>query len=67
MTIWTGLFPKRGCLASCYDRFFFLEIPRCNADSVDRDQTPRSLVTDLGLRSLQLSVLWEARHKFKRD
>ena len=39
----------------------FIDIPVFNANSVDRDQTPRS---DLGLHCLQMSLVWDARHKW---
>ena len=37
---------------------FFLEIPRYNPNSVDPDQTPRSVASDLDLHGLPLSLLW---------
>ena len=37
---------------------------RCSANSVDPDQTPRSVASDLDLHSLQLSVFWDARYKW---
>ena len=61
-TIWTGLFPNRGYLASFYD-VCFIEIPRCNANSIDPDQMQHSVGRDLGLHSLPLSFLWDTRHK----
>ena len=33
-----------------------------NANSVDPDQTPRSLASDLGLHCLPMSHLWDTRH-----
>ena len=35
-----------------------------NANSVDPDQRPRSLASDLGLRVLAKSVLWDAKLTF---
>ena len=35
----------------------FTEIPVCNANSVDPDQTPRSAASDLGLHCLPASLL----------
>ena len=35
-----------------------------NANSVDPDQTPRSLASDLVLHYLQMPLLWDARHKW---
>ena len=37
-------------------------IIRINANSVDLDQMPLSVVSDLGLHSLPLSLLWDAWH-----
>ena len=34
-----------------------------NAISVDPDQMPQSVVSDLGLHCLSMSLLWNARHK----
>ena len=39
-------------------------IPVLNANSVDPDQMPRSAASDLGLRYLPMSLLWEARLKW---
>ena len=35
-----------------------------HAISVDPDQTPRSAASDLGLHCLQMSLMWDARHKY---
>ena len=35
-----------------------------NANSVDSDQTPRSVASDLGLHCLPMSLLWDARLKW---
>ena len=42
----------------------FVEISETNANSVDRDQTPRSAASDLGLHCLPVSLLWDARLKW---
>ena len=42
---------------------YFIEIPVDIENSVDPDQTPRSAASDLGLRSLPMSFLWDAMHK----
>ena len=34
-----------------------------NANSVDPDQTPRSVASDLDLHCLPMSHLWDAGHK----
>ena len=35
-----------------------------NANSVDPDQTSRSVASDLGLHCLPMSHLWDTRHKW---
>ena len=42
----------------------FIEISVCNANSVDLDQTPRYMASDLGQYCLSMSLLWDARHKW---
>ena len=42
---------------------FFIAILVLNAN-VDPDQTPRSAASDLGLQCLQMSLLWDTRHKW---
>ena len=62
---------------SCYFSFFFkcpfyIDISNFNVNSVDPDQTSRSLVPDLGLHRLLMfydyyyyyPFLWHARHKW---
>ena len=39
-------------------------MPVVNANSVDPDQTPRSVASGLGQHFLPLSHLWDARHKW---
>ena len=39
----------------------FVEISKFNANSVDPDQTPRSVASDLGLHILPISLLWDAK------
>ena len=41
-----------------------IEIPAFCANSIDPDQTPRSLASDLGLHCLPMFFLWDARHKW---
>ena len=36
----------------------FIEIPEFKANSVDPDQTPRSVASVLGLHCLPMSLLW---------
>ena len=38
-----------------------------NANSVDPDQTPRSVASDLGLHCLPMSLLWNARLKWVKE
>ena len=35
-----------------------------NANSIDPDQMPRSAASDLSPHCLQMSHLWDARHKW---
>ena len=44
-----------------------MEITKCNANSVDPDQTPRSAASDLGLHCLPMSLLWDARLKCVKE
>ena len=37
------------------------------ANSIDPDQTPRSAASDLGLRCLLMSLLWDARLEWIKD
>ena len=39
---------------------YFTEISELNANSVNPDQTPRSVASDLGLHRLPMSLLWDA-------
>ena len=55
-TLWTGLYSIAGCLVSFHYLLGFIEILVFNANSADRDQTPRSAAFDLGLRCLQLPI-----------
>ena len=50
-TVWTCLFPTAGYLISFYyyNVLCFIEIPVFNANSVDPDQMPHSVTSDLGL------------------
>ena len=41
----------------------FKETLAFNANSADPDETPRSAASDLALRGLPTSLLWDARHK----
>ena len=42
----------------------FKEFPLFNANTVDPDQTPRSVASDLGLHCLVMSLLWDAMPKW---
>ena len=39
-------------------------MPVLNANSVDPDQTSRSVASDQGLHCLLVSLLWDTRHKW---
>ena len=44
-------------------RFIFIlisDVSVFNANSVDPDQTPRSVASDLGLNCLPMSLLWDS-------
>ena len=41
-----------------------MEIPVFNANSVDPDQTPHAVASDMGLHYLPASFLWDTRHKW---
>ena len=45
----------------------FVVISIFNANSVDPDQTPQYAASDLGLRCLPVSLLWDTRHKWVND
>ena len=42
---------------------FIVEIPVLSARSVYPDQTPRPAASDLGLRCLPMSILWDTSDK----
>ena len=56
----------KGCLISFTILLLssFIEIAVLNTTSVDPAQTPNSAASDLGLHCLQMSLLWDARHKW---
>ena len=41
----------------------FVDIPVVNVNSVDSDQTLRSVASDLGLHCLPMPLLWDVRYK----
>ena len=45
----------------------FIAIPILNANSVDPDQTPLPVASDLGLHYLQIFILWDSRHSLFYD
>ena len=55
LSLWIGPFP------------FILEIPVLNVNSVDPDQMPHSVASDLGLHCLPVSLFWGARHKWVKE
>ena len=61
-TLWTSHFLIEGVSGSFSLLLCFIEIPVFNAKSVDPDQTPRSVASDLGLHCLHESFLWDSRH-----
>ena len=55
-TIRTGPFPIEGVKARLLLLLCFMEIPILNANSVDPDQTPRYVASELGLHCLPLGL-----------
>ena len=55
-------FQYKESLISFYYYLCFIRSPVFNANSVDSDQMPGSAASDLGLQSLSVSLLWDARH-----
>ena len=49
----------KGCLV-CFYYYNIREFSLFNANSVDHDQTPQNVVSDLGLCCLPMSFLWDA-------
>ena len=66
LTLKTGPFPVKG-VSGKFILPWFTEIPVLNANSVDPDQTPRSVASDLGLHCFPVSILWDARLKWVKD
>ena len=62
-TLWTGPFPFKGVSGCYFFIYIIIEIPLFIAYSVNPDQTPRSAASDLGLRCLLMSRLWDTKHK----
>ena len=54
-------FQQKECLDSFYYLPYFIEIPVFNANSVEPDQTPHSVASDLALNCLSMSLLWDTR------
>ena len=64
-TLWTSLFPIARCLVSLYFLLLcFIRIPVFNANSVDPDQIPHSVASDLGLHHLPNTLLGVSRLKW---
>ena len=60
----TGPFPVERVSGNFLVLPCFIEIHVFNANSVDPDQTPYSVASDLGLYCLPVSLIWDARHKW---
>ena len=63
-TLWTGPFPAEGVSGLLLLLPYFINISVFNTNSVDPDQTPRSVASDLGLHCLPVSILWDAKYKW---
>ena len=65
ITLWTCLFPITWCLVSFYHyHICFTEIPVVSANSVDLDQIPRPVASDLGLHCLPITLLGVSQQKW---
>ena len=64
LTLWTGPFPVKGLSGKFLLLPWFTEIPVLYAKSIDPDQTPWSVASDLGLYCLHMSLLWDTRLKW---
>ena len=53
--LWISLFPTAVCLVSFY-YYCFIEFPVFNANSVDPDQMPHSVASDLDLYCLPITL-----------
>ena len=60
----TGLFPIYAVSGLFSMLPFIIEIPVFNANSVDPDQMPDFVASNLGLHCLPVSLLWDAMHKW---
>ena len=61
-SLWTGPFPTEGVSGKLLSFPCFIEIPLFSTNSVDPDQTPRSVTSDLSLLCLP-TISWITRHK----
>ena len=64
VTLWTRSFQYKDCPVSFYFYHSLKEIAVLNANSLDPDQTPRSVASDLVLYWLPMSILCDAWHKW---
>ena len=63
ITLWTSLFPVIEVSVKVLLLPWFTEIPVFKANTIDLDQTPRSVASNLGLHCLPVSLFWDARPK----
>ena len=66
LTFLIGLFPVEGISGYFLLLPYLMEIPVSNANSIDPDQTPPSVASNLGLHCLPMSLLWGARFKWAK-
>ena len=52
---------------NCHSCFYLLKLSIITANSVDPDEMQHSLVSDLDLHCLQMSLLYNARHKWVKQ
>ena len=62
-TLWAGPFLVEGVSGWFLLSLCFIEIPVFNANSVDLDQMPHSVASDLGLHCLPMSLLLDTGDK----
>ena len=64
LSFWAGLFLKERVTSYFLLLLCFIAIPVFNANSIDPDQTPRSVASDLGQHYLLMSLLCDTEYKY---
>ena len=63
-TLWPGPFIIEWVSGFFLVLKYIMKIPVFNANSIDPDQTPRSVASALGLHCLSMFFKWDAGHKW---